>query len=112
MKGTSNLIVLLFTVRDPIIDAIPRHKAMFAILLPTTLDIETPGTFFTDAITDTTNSGTLVPNATSERPMNILDTPKVVAKDIAPETKKSAPFTRNVMPRTSRIKDITIAPPF
>ena len=54
-------------------------------------------------LTETANSGALVPKATIVRPINSLDTLKFVAAEEAPSTRRSAPLIKNTKPMMSRI---------
>lgn len=56
----------------------------------------------------TVSSGSDVPNATTVKPMTRLETPKRLAIEAEPETRKSAPFTRMMRPTMTRMSESII----
>src|SRR6056297_1486841 len=99
LKGSSLRMVVLLMAKGDSMAENPMTKAMLAIFEPTTFEMAIEPEPFMDALILTANSGALVPNATTVRPMNNGETPKLVAKPEAPSTSQSAPFTSKAIPR-------------
>jgi len=56
----------------------------------------------------TVSSGSDVPNATTVKPMTRLETPKRLAIEAEPETRKSAPFMSMMRPTMTRMRESII----
>ena len=101
--GISFFIVLFLTITGLIKAQIPIIKRIFKILLPITFPSTISALLETIDLTETANSGALVPKATIVRPINIFDNLKFCAKDAAPSTKTSAPLIKITKPTISNI---------
>ena len=77
----------------------PNITKILMILLPSTLVMAISVLPCPTATMFTTNSGILVPNATTVRPMTISLTPYFFAKAEAPSTRKSAPLMSAAQPK-------------
>ena len=101
--GISFFIVLFLTITGLIKAQIPIIKRIFKILLPITFPSTISALLEIIDLTETANSGALVPKATIVRPISIFDNLKFCAKDAAPSTKTSAPLIKITKPTISNI---------
>ena len=86
----------------------PTIKPMFAMLEPTMLPKLMPPRSRQAARPFTANSGALVPNATTVRPMASCDTPRPRASPAAPLKRASPPTSSSVKPSSSRRRSAII----
>jgi hypothetical protein len=84
------------------IDAIPKIRNIFAILLHNIFQIAMSVLLFTDANTFTTNSGADVQKATIVNQITIFEMRNFFATADDQSTSKSAHFTRSTNPITKR----------
>src|SRR5690606_5958748 len=89
-------------MRGEISAATPRMNRILKILLPTALAIANSACPEKAALTLTANSGALVPNATTVKPITSEGMPKFAAKRAAPLTNKSAPTTNSTKPTANK----------
>lgn len=89
-----------------IVQVNPMIKPILAMFEPIILPIAISSLPENVATNVTTNSGKEVPNATIVRPITSLDIPNFLASLVDPETIKSPPKYRRVIPESKLIKMI------
>ena len=95
-----SISVITLTVNTLNNDDKPNTNNILNILLPITLPIAISNLPFLVAITLVTNSGKLVPNATTVNPIRLSDIPNACAIVDAPLTTKLPPYIIPIAPHT------------
>lgn len=98
MAGTSRLTTGDCTAMGVMTAATPSTNRMFAMLLPTTLPIASPGDPAETVCIVTANSGADVAKETTVSPTTKGDIPTPAAMALAPRTRTSPPPTSSTRP--------------
>jgi hypothetical protein len=86
----------------------PKTSAMFAVFDPMALPIARFDSSFIAATKETNISGADVANATTVKPITIRGILTILARDVAPSTKKSDPFIKIKIPTDNKKRDVSI----
>jgi|TARA_B100001971_G_scaffold160408_1_gene150361 hypothetical protein len=107
-KGICFQIVSVFTLTLEMTATIPRTKVILAILLPTIFPKTISGELLNAANRLTINSGRLVPNATTVKPITNAETFNFLAREIELSIIRSALLIKKNIPKKKRIYSIII----